>query len=70
MRIFINLVDLKYNYHVRFVIRKYRSVNMSLFIKRFKKKGVSDEKNKREGNLASSSVNVSEVRVSDVMGIL
>ena len=42
---------------------------MSLF-KRLKRKGVSDEKNKREGSLTSLPVNVTELRVSDVMGIL
>lgn len=55
-----------------FINRKYRNVNMSLF-KRLKRKGVSDEKTKREGNLSGSPVspaNVAELRVSDVMGIL
>ena len=45
---------------------------MSLFKWR-KRKGVPDEKAKREDNLSGSPVspaNVAELRVSDVMGIL
>ena len=43
------------------------------FLKKFKRKGVPDEKTKREGNLPGSPVspvNVTELRVSDVVGII